>query len=195
LKTPPDDEKLDDKSIEKLDEKSEEELLEEALDNVEKEYQAMVQEVMDDYIDKGKRYNYRLNQRRFVVYLYLKGSGAGTRAMELRSLLHLTLFQVLDGVGARSHRGYLKDLREAAQTQLDLASKDYHPIDLQKLDPKVFLEYLLSLTDVKNNEYFKSYGGHHSGLTQLFMQCEVPPTKPFLQKMKQMMSGLKNTAA
>lgn len=194
LTKPPEDKKLDPKLDEKLDDKAEEELDEE-LDDVDKEYQAMVEDVMEDYIDKGTRYNYRLNQRRFVVYLYLKGSGASARATELRKLLHPNLVQVLDDVGARGHRGYLKDLREAAQKQLNLASKDYHPIDLQNLDPRVFLEYLLSLTDVKNNEYFKSYGGHRSGLTQLFTQCEVSPTKPFLQKMKRVMSGLKNTAA
>jgi len=67
-------------------------------------------------------------------------------------------------------------------------------VDLEKLTLETFLSYLISLTDAKNSEFMKSYGGHRSALTQLFIQCEVAPSKAFLQKMKQVMTGLKNTS-
>ena len=67
-------------------------------------------------------------------------------------------------------------------------------MDLEKLTLETFLSYLISLTDAKNSEFMKSYGGHRSALTQLFIQCEVAPSKAFLQKMKQVMTGLKNTS-
>jgi integrase len=78
---------------------------------------------------------------------------------------------------------------------LKRAGPGYHPVDLEELTPETFLSYLISLTDSKNSEFMKSYGGLRSALTQLFTQCEVAPSKAFLQKMKQVMTGLKNTSA
>ena len=101
----------------------------------------------------------------------------------------------LDAVEAPGSKLYLSKLREFAQKHLDKAGPNYPPLDLNRLTPKTFLDYLLSLSDIKKNEYMKSHGGYRSALTQLYTQCEIAPTKVFLQKMKQVMSGLKNTSA
>ena len=129
-----------------------------------------------------------------------KKGNIGVEAVEARKLLHDDLVVALDAVevpgskpGSKLH---LNKLREVAKEHLDSnAGPNYLPLDLNRLTPKTFLDYLLSLSDVKNNEYMKSYGGHRSSLTQLYTQCEIAPTKIFLQKMKQVMSGLKNTSA
>ena len=128
-----------------------------------------------------------------------KKGNIGVEAVEARKLLHDDLVVALDAVEVPGSKPgsklYLIKFRQVAKEHLDKAGPNYLPLDLNRLTPKTFLNYLLSLSDVKNNEYMKSYGGHRSSLTQLYTQCEIAPTKIFLQKMKQVMSGLKNTSA
>ena len=132
-----------------------------------------------------------------LEFLYVKSKKKGNIGVEASKLLHddLVVVVVLDAVEVRESKLYLNKLREVAKEHLDKAGPNYLPLDLNRLTPKTFLDYLLSLSDVKNNEYMKSYGGHRSALTQLYTQCEIAPTKIFLQKMKQVMSRLKNTSA
>jgi hypothetical protein len=128
-----------------------------------------------------------------LEFLYVKSKKKGNIGVEASKLLHddLVVVVVLDAVEVRESKLYLNKLREVAKEHLDKAGPNY----LNRLTTKTFLDYLLSLSDVKNNEYMKSYGGHRSALTQLYTQCEIAPTKIFLQKMKQVMSRLKNTSA
>ena len=81
----------------------------------------------------------------------------------------------LDAVEAQGSKLYLNKLREVAKKKhLDKAGPNYLPLDLNCLTPsKTFLDYLLSLSDIKKNEYMKSHGEHPSALTQLYTQCEI----------------------
>jgi hypothetical protein len=72
----------------------------------------------------------------------------------------------------------------------------YHPIDLARLTPRVFLHYLLDLTNTLGNKnYLKSYGGHRSALMMLFNDCDATRTERFNQELTRVMKGLKNTSA
>jgi hypothetical protein len=80
-------------------------------------------------------------------------------------LLHKDLLEDLEkeiGKGSQTR------LHATAEKHLLKASPEYHPIDLSRLDPNVFIGFLCSLTDTKENEFNKSYGGHRSALTYLF---------------------------
>ena len=81
------------------------------------------------------------------------------------------------------------------QYHLILASKKYRPVDLEKLQPGVFIGFLLALSDTKKDEYFKNYQNHASGLAQLFMQFGMTHTIDVKQDMKQALAGLKCKAA
>lgn len=170
---------------------------------------------MEANIDDGTRHSYRLNQRRLIIYLHnkskMKKGGGPFR------ILHNDLERELTEVekkqsnekaktGDKKGKGGGKKakacgkkvqdlLSEVAMRHLGKANAQYHPIKLEELSVSVFVMYLMSLSDVKNKEFMKSYGGHRSALTQLFTQCEVTPTADHLQQMKRAMSGLKNTSA
>jgi hypothetical protein len=177
------------KNEDKKDEESEDE------EEVEAKYQNLIQKALGDSIGVSTRYGYRLNQRRVLEFLYAKSKKKGNIGVESRKLLHDNLMVALDVIEAHGSKFYLIKLREVAQEHLDKAGPNYLPLDLNRLTPKTFLNYLLSLSDIKKSEYMKSHGGHRSALTQLYTQCEIAPTKMFLQKMKQVMSVLKNTSA
>jgi hypothetical protein len=100
------------------------------------------------------------------------------------------------------HKDFVADFRKGGQwcqavamAHILRAGPEYHPIDLLQLYPHVFLSFLLSITNAKNKEYNKSYGGHRSALTHLFTICEVSPPTTFQAKLKQYMTGLKNMSA
>jgi hypothetical protein len=69
------------------------------------------------------------------------------------------------------------------------------PINLCQLEAKVFLEYLLSISDTKDNDFLQSYGGQRSALTLLFNKCRITSTEEFRSTLKSYMKGLQNTAA
>jgi hypothetical protein len=59
---------------------------------------------------------------------------------------------------------------------------------LPQLD-NVFLEYLLSISDTKDTDFLRSYGGHRSALTFLFKECRISPTEEFRNTLKSYMSA------
>jgi hypothetical protein len=101
----------------------------------------------------------------------------------------------LESLNKEKGKGSQARLRAIAEVHILKASPEYHPIDLSRLDPHVFIGFLCSLTDTKENEFNKSYGGHRSALTYLFTQTEITPPALFYQKLKQGMTGLKNKSA
>ena len=185
------------KNEDKKDEESEDE------EEVEAKYQNLIKKVLDDCIGVSTCYDFRLNQRHILEFLYVKSKlvskKKGNIGVEARKLLHDDLVVALDAVEVPGSKPgsklYLIKFRQVAKEHLDKAGPNYLPLDLNRLTPKTFLNYLLSLSDIKKSEYMKSHGGHRSALTQLYTQCEIAPTKMFLQKMKQVMSVLKNTSA
>ena len=176
----------DKKDKDKKGEESEDE------EEVEAEYQNLVKKVLDDYIDVSTRYGYRLtcNQRRILEFLYFKSKRIvskkkGNFGVEAHKLPDDDLVVALDAVEVPGSKLYVNKLREVAKEHLDKAGPNYLPLDLNRLTPKMFLDYLLSLSDIKKNEYMKLHGEHRSALTQLCTRCEIAPTKIFLQKIKQ----------
>ena len=94
------------------------------------------------------------------------------------------------------HNKYIKCLRTVALDHLQRAAFTYRPIALDRLEPAVFLEHLLYLTDtLKGKEYLQSYGGHRSALSMLFLDCNVARSEHFQQELSKKMKGLKNTSA
>jgi len=114
---------------------------------------------------------------------------------ELYRVLHKDLVVDLRKAQGGSAKGLNARRRAVAMTHIMKAGPDYHPVDLPKLDPWIFLSFLLSITNAKDKEYNKLYGGHRSALTHLFTICEVSPSESFRSKMKRYMTGLKNTSA
>jgi hypothetical protein len=60
-----------------------------------------------------------------------------------------------------------------------VASKNSYPVDLEKIKPGLFIGFLLALSNTKNDESFKNYQNHSSGLAQLFNQCGMTQTDEF----------------
>ena len=158
------------------------------------------------------RKTYRSHLTRFAKFLYnvehpaLKGALKKEEKSDY-DLLHADLVAELDAVPRPTKQKtkkkkktesnkFRKALRNVTLQHLEKASPEYHPIDLQRLQPKVFLEHLLNLTDtLVNKEYLKSYGSHRSALTMLFLDCGVTRREQFLQVLSRLMKGLKNTSA
>jgi hypothetical protein len=99
-------------------------------------------------------------------------------------VLHKDLVADLKKVKGGSAKRLYGRRRAVAMTHLLKAGPEYHPIDLLHLDPWAFLSFLLSITNAKNKEYNKSYGGHHSAFAHLFTICEVLPSAGFQAKLK-----------
>jgi len=176
-----------------------------------------VEAIMKANIDDGTKHGYRLHLVRLVRFLYSqqqqkkgkkKAKGKKSSNDSSSGILHPELVLALDSAVAEKSTD--KQLRETIYQHVLKASPDYHPIDLAKLEVPTFIAYLLNLTksdrsaapaapassDKKEEqEFMKSYGGHRSALTYLFTECDITPSKQFQQRMKQAMSGLKNTAA
>jgi hypothetical protein len=160
-----------------------------------------------------KRYQNSLS--RFTLFLYNitrwgRKTAAKRKELPKYQLLHPELLLDLDSIPVpplpknrkkptRKEKAALskrnKVLREIAIKHIDRASPNYHPIDLNKLEAKVFLEHLLNLTATKDDKYLKTYGTHRSALTMLFCECEVPKSKQFEEQLKGMMKGIKNKSA
>ena len=168
-----------------------------------------VEQVAKAATSAGVRKTYRNHVSRFVLFLYRRNSRGGEVPEQYR-LLHPELKRDLDAVARptpqetsstnkkkqKAINRFQKRLRIVCLNHLLKASPDYHPINLQSLEPKVFLEHLLCLTDtIVKKEYLKSYGGHRSGLTMLFLDCRVTRSEEFQQVLSRLMKGLKNTSA
>jgi hypothetical protein len=153
-----------------------------------------IDRLMDDVKNADRavitRHGYRLSLQRFIVFLHsMQGKKKNGQKFKV---LHEAL---LADLNKEKGKGSMKRLREVAMAHLIKAGPDYLPIDLARLEPEAFLSFLLSITNVKANEFNKSYNGHRSALTFLFTVCEVAPTPSFHAKMKRCMTGLKNTSA
>jgi len=146
------------KNEDKKDEESEDE------EEVEAKYQNLIKKVLDDCIGVSTCYDYRLNQRHILEFLYVKSKlvskKKGNIGVEARKLLHDDLVVALDAVEAPGSKFYLSKLREVVKEHRDKAGPNYLPLDLNRLSPTTFLDYLLSLSDIKKNEYMKLHGGH-----------------------------------
>jgi hypothetical protein len=119
------------------------------------------------------------------VFLYTKRS-----KKEQYQVLNKDLVADLRKVkgGSSKHSSLYTRRRAVAMTHILRAGPEHHPIDLLQLEPQVFLSFLLSITNAKNKEYNKSYGGHRSALTHLFTMCEVSPPASFQAKLKRYMA-------
>ena len=78
----------------------------------------------------------------------------------------------------KSSNSSVDALRQVAEpTFCSKTSHSYHPIDLARLTPRMFLYHLLDLTNTLGNKmYLKSYGGHRSVLMMLFNDCDATRT-------------------
>ena len=157
----------------------------------EDDFESHAKKVMNDYIHADTRYAYRLNQRRFIKHLYILSQTDDKPGRDARALLHPNLLRSLDALRIKSSMA----VEAVAMEHLDQASAEYLPLKLDLLDPEIFVKYLLTISDTRNGEYLKSYGGHRSALMSLFTQCEVSATAEFKEKLKKVMKGLKNSAA
>ena len=89
-----------------------------------------------------------------------------------------------------------RNFKKSIIRELEKAPPLYHPIDIDRLTPRVFLHHLRKLTkSIDKKEYLKSYGGHRSALMMLFNDCGATRTELFNQELTKVMKGLKNTSA
>lgn len=161
-------------------------------DDAVKEENERVKQVMNANTSDGTKDGYWYSQRRFAVFLYLK-SKSQKFGKKFAELLDPVLEDALNNVPRG--KGSTARLKETALHHMKSASPSYQPIVLSKLKPEYFMLFLMSLTNTNAKTYMKSYGGHRSALTFLFMRCKFTASAEFLEELKQGMAGLKNTAA
>ena len=177
----------------------ESDLSEDELEAIDREWKELLESIRLASLNKKTRHNYHLSLSRFVLYLFGKQSSKKAKS-EVKQrgssdfhILHDKLLDELKTV--KDGKGKEKRMRNIAMEHLKKASADYHPISVENLTPDVFVGFLLSLTNSKEDEFLKSYGSHRSALTLLFTNCEVTPSSQFKQNLARFMKGLKNKAA
>ena len=156
------------------------------------------------------RKKHRQSLSRFVIFLYnmrLKSNAVAQDLAPKYNLLEDLLLNDLDAVPRPTKQKTKKKqtvqrnkftaaLRKVALEHLVMASPTYQPIRLEQLQPQVFLEFLLNMTDtLHKKEYLKTYGAHRAALTMLFIDCRVTRSDQFQQELSRKMKGLKNTSA
>ena len=139
------------------------------------ERQAWLNRVKDANIKPATRYGYHLSQRRMVVYF--------TRHEEMSQ--RLLRPEVSDAILSLPEGRKLQTRKKKKAGEfVNLASKDFHPVNLHALTADDFLSYLLATTTSKAGFYRRSYGSDRSALMNLFVKCGVLPSDEFLRDLR-----------
>ena len=170
-------------------------------DDNDADWQELVDLVANAEITEKVRKSYRMNCRRFALFLYEKRNKEMKRKeqndLKKYNILHDKFINELNEAVIRNKSKTFRNREPSRISYMHIvnASIDYLPINLGQLEAKVFLEYLLSISDTKDNDFLRSYGSQRSALTFLFKECRITPTEEFRSTLKSYMKGLKNTAA
>jgi hypothetical protein len=123
----------------------------------------LMRQVKDADTAKDTKHGYRLSLQQSIMFIFLKkGKNKEENKDAMYRVLHKDLVADLRKVKGGSTKTLYARHQAVAMAHILRAGPEYHRIDLLQLDPHVFLLFLLSITNAKNKEYNKSYGGHGS---------------------------------